>query len=152
MPGMAFVPDFGSVPDWVEALGTSGALIFLAVQYRRDRQRDRKTAQDAADARRDDEARQARLISVKVRWVNEMWDEFDNQPPDPTWFGEIQVINDSSQPIRDICPFISEEKALSDNAGKVIKPALRQWWAHASSDSTVVRPGQEITLKAVPRF
>jgi hypothetical protein len=49
--------DFGSVPDWVEAIGTSGALIFLAEQYRRDRKRDRDARTAEIIARADNEAR-----------------------------------------------------------------------------------------------
>lgn len=56
--------DLGSLPDWVEALGTSGALFYIPVQHHSDRRRDREEKELAAATRRDTEASQARLISV----------------------------------------------------------------------------------------
>ena len=67
--------DFGSVPDWVEALGTSGALVYIAFQYHRERGKDRAAREEALEVsraaeleRNDRQAAQARQITVSHGW------------------------------------------------------------------------------------
>jgi hypothetical protein len=94
--------DFGSVPDWVEALGTSGALAFLAGQYRRDRIKARADGKAADAAKRDLDAAQARLVSVTWNWENSLRYGFT---------AAVDVANDSSGPIRNLVMIIEDPES-----------------------------------------
>src|SRR6185369_9254276 len=90
--------DWGSVPDWLAAVGTTGGLIFIGFQYHRDRTRDlderkrlRAAEAETERLRRDAEAAQARLVSFKE--VTEHGDGL-------AWL--ITVHNDSDRAIRDV--------------------------------------------------
>jgi hypothetical protein len=151
MSGMAL--DFGSVPDWVEAIGTSGALLILVGQFLRERGKERAAKEFAATAQRDEEARQARLVSVTTRLHYGSIDEEDEYG----WKVVVQVINDSSEPIRNIEPFLMPRSVADvpigaqwpDYVREAIRGAIRNWWAE-NSDRTVIRPGQQATLMFVP--
>ncbi|MEU7576297.1 hypothetical protein AB0B50_01650 [Streptomyces sp. NPDC041068] len=87
--------DFGSVPDWVGAVGTAAATLLLAVGLLREIRRRRLDDARAAAERRAAEANQARLVSVlfRVRGSGRRV--------------ECVVRNDSSEPIRDAVPWLS---------------------------------------------
>lgn len=153
MPSMAFVPDFGSVPDWVEALGTSGALGFLAVQLVRERKRDRETQERAAATKRDDEAKQARLISIKVSWKfgHECGSTEVDRPDARIWLGQIHVMNDSTQPIRRVFPYMKHRRNQRGPRWEKF-PTFIDRWTPVEGDPSVLRPGQEVVLEVVPAF
>ena len=73
------------MPDWVEALGTTGALGYIAVQYQRSRTKDQEEKRDA-------EAAQARLVSYAPLWKR----------VDDTVSLTFDVNNDSGQVIREV--------------------------------------------------
>ena len=150
MPGMAFTPDFGSVPDWVEAIGTSGALGFLAYQVIRERRRDRQMQEREAAARRDDEARQARLVSVAIKFHYGLLDD------DYGWRIIATVINDSAEPIRNVEPYLMPRAIaslpLATRRGatrEMLKDAIRTWWPD-DDQHTVISPGKELGVTFVP--
>jgi hypothetical protein len=97
--------DMGSVPDWVEAFGTSGALIFLAVQHRFDRRKDRADREAAADLKRDEEKRQARLVTVSLGWNFGMGEGHSVT---------MNLTNHSEQPLRDLIPVAEDRESGRD--------------------------------------
>jgi hypothetical protein len=101
--------DFGSLPDWVEALGTSGALIFLGVQHRFDRRKDRAEREAAAELKRDEEMRQARLVTVTAGW---------NYSMDTGYNTTIYLFNESGQPLRNLTPVIEDRSSGSDQVDR----------------------------------
>ena len=143
---MPFSFDFGSVPDWVEAFGTSGALIYIAVQHHRDRQRDRTAVEAAERAQRDNEARQARLISVTLSW------RFDHEgePREqrwPGWLARLAVTNDSAEPIRNVRAILRPRRTLAEMADRFASPEDR-----TGDYAAVLRPREEIRMDVEPLF
>ena len=90
--------DFGSLPDWVEAVGTAGALIYIAVQSHQDRRKSREDRREALDERRDLEAAQARLVSVSIGWG---FGAFGHEAVG-------RVYNHSSGPISDVATYLKD--------------------------------------------
>lgn len=134
--------DLGSIPDWVEAVGTSGALIYIAVQHHRDRQKDREVAKVTEATKRDNEARQARLASVTSTWRFDPEGE-PQADRSPGWRATMTVMNDSSEPIRSI------EPGLRDRGTG--ESGVAEWW-WVGKFPAVLRPGEHVDLVASPQF
>jgi hypothetical protein len=83
--------NWGSVPDWVAAVGTAGSLFYIAVQHQIERRKDREQRDEEVKDRRDREASQARLVSVAAGWGFDLGRGYTVR---------ITVRNDSPSPIR----------------------------------------------------
>lgn len=146
-------PDLGNVPDWIAAIGTSGALFFVIYQHFRDRRRDQETA-------RQEQARQARLISVSASGG------FNSDLGFKYGFG---VQNDSGLLIRNVRPVVEDRHSGTDQispgqtaaAIAVLEPGRRHDFqvrvlAQLSRDTAVSRREQmqqvEQTLRAGVEF
>ncbi|WP_250000988.1 hypothetical protein [Actinoplanes sp. M2I2] len=57
--------DWGNAPDWVQALGATGALLFIGFQYKRERKVERRSRHEAERLRLHAESAHARSISVE---------------------------------------------------------------------------------------
>ena len=77
---MSFTPDFGSVPDWVEALGTAGAFAAVAWTMRQ--------------AQKDREAEQATNVDYYVSW--------EPYPEENREIAMLTVINRNPGAINDV--------------------------------------------------
>ncbi|MET0492927.1 MAG: hypothetical protein ABW000_07315 [Actinoplanes sp.] len=100
--------DFGNVPDWLAAFGTTGGLIFFGVQLKRDRHKDRKSAAAEIAAAHDSEANQARLVTVAWSWSYLE----DDRGGESRYHVHVDVVNDSSAPIRHLDVVIEKRTSL----------------------------------------
>ncbi|MEU7902193.1 hypothetical protein [Actinoplanes sp. NPDC049118] len=97
--------DLGNVPDWIQAIGASGALIYLAVQHQFDRKKTREAREEAERARRDTEAAQARQVVVTYSWRYE---------ETVGCFVTVNVLNDSDRLIRHVALTILDKETGAD--------------------------------------
>lgn len=132
------------MPDWGQAIGTTGALVYIGFQYHSDRVKDLQQRQNDAEAkrqaeriRRDAEAAQARLISF--RRIFELGGE-------TAWM--FTVHNDSDRAIRDI------SLSVLSSAGRELLPSGSQVTPGGMIFTPVnglrlevVRPGQQAELR-----
>ncbi|MFF1376230.1 hypothetical protein [Streptomyces sp. NPDC058308] len=125
-------PDYGSVADWVAAVGTAAATLLLAVGLLREIRQRRLDDASAATERRAAEANQARLVSVAFRVRGSGLRV------------KCVVRNDSAAPVRDTAPWLS----WADPAGALHVPEVE-----VSPAAPLLGPGEtaEMSLSVTDR-
>ena len=114
--------DWGTVPDWIAAIGTTGALLVAVTLLWREQ--------------RDHDVAQARLVSA---WVNEV----DDSRPEP--LSGVVVQNKSDEPVYDVIIFLFDSVAHAEVGEpgqeifhvEVLPPGTR----HRATDSVHARMG-----------
>ncbi|MEU6992701.1 hypothetical protein ABZ953_18855 [Streptomyces sp. NPDC046465] len=132
VPAGYAAPAYGTVPDWVAAVGTVAATLLLAVGLLREIRRRRIDDARAATERRAAEANQARLVSVVFRARGSGLRV------------ECVVRNDSPAPVRDAVPWLS----WVDPAGALHVPQTE-----VGANAPLLGPGEttEMTLSVTER-